>query len=155
MSGSDTSTGSKAAQDAGQALPHGFAPSPAARAETQSLAEIAQTLVDDVREAASAELALFQARAALVGDSARWVAIWGALALFCAFLAITALVFGSILTLAVHVGPLLATLIVTAILLLVTAIGAARARSTASLARRALRLSLDPAAEATNSDGDH
>ncbi|ALC11829.1 phage holin family protein [Sphingopyxis sp. 113P3] len=109
---------------------HGYAPD--GRPVTPPpvpLDKIVGDVVDDLRAAAEAEVALFKARGALAYHGTVWSSAWGFIALCALLVAMLALAFGAILVLAQNVGPLLATLIVVALLLLVAGLAAWRART--------------------------
>ncbi|NJS14575.1 MAG: hypothetical protein HC788_08175 [Sphingopyxis sp.] len=120
---------------------HGFAPNARSgnAAEREPLADIAATLIADIRATAATELALIQARAALVGDGARRAAMWGAIAGGALLVALLALVIGAILALEPYVGAAIATVIVVAMLLAIAAFAGWQARGGASDIRMALK----------------
>lgn len=105
--------------------------SPLADAEDESgsLVDRVKDLADDTRTAIEAELAWQGARAGYAGRRVTAIAAWGGLALVCAFIAVLAVAFGAILTLAPLIGPGSATAAVTAVLLVVAAAAALIARS--------------------------
>jgi uncharacterized membrane protein len=113
------------------AVRHGFAPD-AARAGSGDvappLADIAAQLIEDVKATAATEMALLQARAALAGDGALRAAMWGAIAGGTLLVAILAIVFGAVLALAPYIGPVAATLVISAGLLAIAAFAGWRAR---------------------------
>ncbi|WP_309751402.1 phage holin family protein [Novosphingobium sp.] len=95
-----------------------------------------RSLVDDVRQMVSdgrtlleAELAYQKSRAAVAGVGAKGVAVWGALALALVFFTLMALIVGALLVLAHYLGPVLATGMVTGVLLMATLGAALAARS--------------------------
>ncbi len=92
------------------------------------LEQIVGDVVDDLRATAEAELTLLKARGALAYHGVGWTSAWGFIAACALLVAMLALAFGAILVLAQHIGPLLATLIVFAVLLLVAAVAGWRAR---------------------------
>lgn len=108
---------------------HGYAPD--GRPVTPPpvpLEKIVGDVVDDLQAAAAAELTLLKARGALAYHGVGWSSAWGFVAACALLVAMLALAFGAILVLAQHIGPLLATLIVFAVLLAVAAIAGWRAR---------------------------
>jgi Putative Actinobacterial Holin-X, holin superfamily III len=130
------------ATDAGAGLGdvrHGFAPTAPhdSAAPTPPLGEIAAGLVADIKATAQSEIALIQARAALAGDGARRAAMWGAIAGGAALIALLAIIFGAIVALVPYTGAVLATLIVGAVLLVIAAVAAIRARAGAADIRAA------------------
>ena len=106
------------------------------------LEKIIGDVVENVSATAKAELALLEARGELALHGVTWTAGWGTLAACALGVAMLALAFGAILVLAPHVGPLLATLIVVAALLLVAAFAGWRARASYADIRTALRRDL-------------
>jgi hypothetical protein len=108
---------------------HGYAPDgrPVAPPPVP-LETIVGNVVDDLRATAEAELTLIKARGALAYHGVGWTSAWGFVAACALLVAMLALAFGAILVLAQHIGPLLATLIVFAVLLAVAAIAGWRAR---------------------------
>jgi hypothetical protein len=108
---------------------HGYAPDgrPVAPPPVP-LEKIVGDVVDDLQAAAAAELTLLKARGALAYHGVGWTSAWGFVAACALLVAMLALAFGAILVLAQHIGPLLATLIVFAVLLAVAAIAGWRAR---------------------------
>lgn len=136
---------SPAPSDAGtlDRVSHGYAPGgPAVTPPPVPLEKIVGDVVDNVSAAAKAELALLEARGELALHGATWTAAWGTIAACALGVAMLALAFGAILALAPHVGPLLATLIVVAALLLIAAFAGWRARSSYGDIRTALRRDL-------------
>ncbi|WP_260583455.1 phage holin family protein [Sphingopyxis sp. PET50] len=124
-------------------MSHGYAPGgPAVTPPPVPLEKIVGDVVDNVSAAAKAELALLEARGELALHGATWTAAWGTIAACALGVAMLALAFGAILALAPHVGPLLATLIVVATLLLIAAFAGWRARSSYGDIRTALRRDL-------------
>lgn len=110
---------------------HGFAPDKSGvggDGEAPPLADIAAQMIEDVKATAATELALLQARAALVGDGALRAAMWGAIAGGTLLIAVLAMVFGGILALIPHIGPVAATLIMSAGLLVIAVFAGWRAR---------------------------
>ena len=93
----------------------------------RSLLEDLEALYADGRTYLSAEIAFQQSRAAYVGARAKSVAIFGAAAALLALLALIGLTVGLIITLAPLIGPLGATLLVVAVLLIFAALCARRA----------------------------
>ena len=122
---------------------HGYAPDgrPVAPAPVP-LEKIVGDVVDNLSATAKAELALLEARGELALHGASWTASWGAIAASALGVAMLALAFGAILALTPHVGPLLATLIVVAVLLLIAAFAGWRARRSYGDIRTALRRDL-------------
>jgi VIT1/CCC1 family predicted Fe2+/Mn2+ transporter len=98
------------------------------RAAERSLVADLRALADDGRTLIEAELAYQKSRAAVAAVGARGAAGWGALALACAFFTLMAVVIGALLTLAPLIGPLGATGVVTAALLVVALVAALAAR---------------------------
>ena len=94
-----------------------------------SLVDRVKDLADDARTAVEAELAWQTARAGYAARRASAIAAWGGLALVCAFVAVLAMAFGAILTLAPLIGPGSATAVVTAVLLFEAVVAALLARS--------------------------
>lgn len=110
---------------------HGFAPDSRRRAEApdaEPLADIAARLIDDVKATANAEMELLRARAELAGDGMRRAALWGSIAGGFLLVALLILLFGAVLTLAPVVGPVGATLIVGAALVLLAGLAGWLAR---------------------------
>jgi len=108
---------------------HGYAPD--GRPVTPPpvpLEKIVGDVVDNLQASAEAELALLKARGALAYHGAGWASAWGFVAACALLVAMLALAFGAILVLAQHIGPLLATLIVFAVLLAIAAVAGWRAR---------------------------
>ena len=122
---------------------HGYAPD--GRPVTPPpvpLDKIIGDVVDNVSATAKAELALLEARGELALHGATWTAAWGTIAACALGVAMLALAFGAILALAPLVGPLLATLIVVAVLLLIAAFAGWRAQASYGDIRTALRRNL-------------
>lgn len=94
----------------------------------RSLVADLRALADDGRTLVEAELAYQKSRAAVAAIGARGAAAWGALALALVFFALMALVVGALFTLAPLIGPLGATLAVTAVLLAVAVLAGLVAR---------------------------
>lgn len=109
--------------------PERASPVMAERDDAGSLVGRVKDLADDTRTAFEAEIAFQGARAGYAGRRASRIAAWGGLALACVIVALLALAFGAILTLAPLVGPGPATAVVTGALLMVAAIAALFARS--------------------------
>lgn len=108
---------------------HGYAPDgKAATPPPVPLEKIVGDVVDNVTATAKAELALLEARGMLAWHGVGWASAWGFVAACALLVALLALAFGTILVLAPHIGPLLATLSVVAALLLVAAIAGFQAR---------------------------
>lgn len=110
-------------------ISHGYAPDgrPVAPPPVP-LEKIVGDVVDNLQATAEAELALLKARGALAYHGVGWTSAWGFVAACALLVAMLALAFGAILVLAQHIGPLLATLVVVAALLLVAAVSGWRAR---------------------------
>lgn len=128
MSSSEPDTPTPA-QRSFDGVSHGYAPD--GRPVTPPpvpLEKIVGDVVDDLRATAEAELTLLKARGALAYHGVGWTSAWGFIAACALLVAMLALAFGAILVLAQHIGPLLATLIVFAVLLLVAAVAGWRAR---------------------------
>lgn len=110
---------------------HGFAPAARGKADdgdSPALANIAASLIDDIKGAAASEIALLQARAALASDGVRRAAMWGTIAGGTLLIALLAMIFGIILALVPYLGAVLATMIVGAALVLLAALAAWNAR---------------------------
>lgn len=108
---------------------HGYAPDGRPIAPPPvPLEKIVGDVVDDLQATAAAELTLLKARGALAYHGVGWTSAWGFVAACALLVAMLALAFGAILVLAQHIGPLLATLIVFAVLLAVATIAGWRAR---------------------------
>ena len=103
---------------------------------------IVRDVVDNVAATAKAEVALLQARSALAGHGVKWASAWGFVAACALLVAMLAVAFGAILVLAASVGPLLATLIVVAVLLALAAFAGWRAKRSAGDVRTAFRSDL-------------
>ena len=124
-------------------ISHGYAPDGrAAPPPPVPLDVIVRDVVDNVAATAKAELALLQARGALAGQGVKWASVWGFVAACALFIAMLALAFGVILVLAARVGPLLATLIVVAALLVLAAVAGWFAKRSAGDVRTAFRSDL-------------
>lgn len=122
---------------------HGYAPDgPASPPPPVPLDVIVRDVVDNVAATAKAELALLQARGALAGHGVKWASAWGFVAACALLVAMLAVAFGAILVLAAYVGPLLATLIVVAALLVLAAVAGWRAKCSADDVRTAFRSDL-------------
>ena len=93
-----------------------------------SLVERVKDLADDTRTAIEAELAWQGARAGYAARKASKIAAWGGLALACVTIALLAVAFGAILTLAPLIGPGLATAMVSGVLLVAALVAALLAR---------------------------
>lgn len=139
--GAEPATSDSRSADSGfGSVRHGYAPDAGHEPKAQPpLGEIAATLMADVRATVATEVALLQARAALAGDGARRMAIWGGIAAAAAVVALLTLCIGLIFVLLPHVGPLFATLIIVALLLIVAAVGAWQARGGMADLRMALK----------------
>lgn len=122
---------------------HGYAPERRAAADAPvPLETIARDVVDNLSATARAEIALIEARGELALHGATWAAAWGTVAACALAVAILALAVGAILALAPTVGALGATLIVVAVLLMLAAFAAWRARLSYGDIRTALRRDL-------------
>jgi hypothetical protein len=104
---------------AGSAPPAAADASAAPDGADRSLLEDLEALYADGRTYLSAEIAFQQSRAAYVGAKAKSAAIFGVAAALLALLALIGLTVGLIITLAPLIGPLGATLLVVAVLLIV------------------------------------
>lgn len=114
-------------------LRHGYAPNkPATQQPPDPLSDVVSDIVQNVTATARAELRLLEARAAMVKHGAQRAAIWGFIAASALLVALLALAFGAILILATYIGPLLATVIVFAALLLLAAFASFRSRRSAA-----------------------
>jgi ABC-type multidrug transport system fused ATPase/permease subunit len=76
-------------------------------------------IFDDVRILAYAELSYYKARIAYARTVAKWTGLFASLSMFALFGAVVALILGLLLVLAQVVGPLAATICITAGFLLV------------------------------------
>lgn len=94
-----------------------------------SLVERVKDLADDTRTAIEAEIAWQGARAGYAASKASRIAAWGGIALACVFVAVLAVAFGAIMTLAPLIGPGSATAVVTGVLLIAAVVAALLARS--------------------------
>lgn len=122
---------------------HGYAPD--GRPVTPPpvpLDKIVGDVVDHVQATVKAEMALLEARGELALHGITWSATWGAVAATALGVALLALAFGAILALSPQVGPLLATLIVVAVLVAIAAFAGWRARSSYADIRTAFRRDL-------------
>lgn len=106
--------------------------------DSSSAADALRLLAGEVRAAASSEMELARACGAIVGTSVKAISIWGVVALITVFIALLALAIGLMIALADVTGPLLAALIVPAVLLCVTAFAGLRIRSAANRAKAAV-----------------
>ena len=93
-----------------------------------SLVDRVKDLADDTRTAIEAELAWQGARARYAARTASGIAVWGGLALACVTIALLAVAFGAILTLAPRIGPGSATVVVSGVLLIAALVAALLAR---------------------------
>ena len=118
----------KPAEDEPVAAPPADAEVDVAEEDEGSLVDRVKDLADDARTAVEAELAWQMARAGYAGRRVTTIAAWGGLALACAFVAVLAVAFGAILTLAPLIGPGSATAVVTAVLLVAAVVAALFAR---------------------------
>ena len=91
----------------------------AADDDAGSLVGQLKDLAGDTRTAVEAEVAWQGARAAYIAGRVSGIALWAAIALACVIVALLALAFGAILVLTPLIGAFLATLAVTAALLVV------------------------------------
>ncbi len=124
-------------------ISHGYAPDGRPLAPPPvPLEKIVGDVVDNLSATAKAELALLEARTELALHGASWTAGWGAVAASALGIAMLALAFGAILALAPHVGPVVATLIVVAVLLAIAAFAGWRAQRSYGDIRTALRRDL-------------
>jgi hypothetical protein len=116
--------------DSYDGISHGYAPHGAPSEEKPvPLSDLVRQLVDEANATVKAEVALLKARGELATQGAKKTSIWGIIALMTATVALLAFAFGVILALATLVGPLAATAIVVAALLLVSALAAWRAKA--------------------------
>lgn len=115
--------------DSYDGLSHGYAPHGATPDEAPApLVDIVNNLVDNAKATAQAEVDLLKARGEIAAQGAKTVSIWAVVALMTAFVALIAFAFGVILALATLVGPLAATGIVVAVLLVICLLAASRAK---------------------------
>ena len=122
---------------------HGYAPDgPPVAPPPVPLEQIVGDVVDNLQATAKAEFALLEARGELVLHGVTWTATWGTLAASALGVAMLALAFGAILALQPKVGPLLATLIVVAVLIVIAALAGWRARRSYADIKTALRRDL-------------
>ena len=122
---------------------HGYAPDGrSAGPPPEPLSRIVGDVVDNFSATAKAELELLEARSELALHGASRAAIWGGVAATAAGVALLALAFGAILVLSPHIGPLLATIVVVAVLLAIAAFAAWRAQLGYGDIRTALRRDL-------------
>lgn len=108
---------------------HGYAPD--GRPVTPPpvpLEKIVGDVVDNVQATVKAELELLEARGELALHGVTWTATWGAVAATALGVALLALAVGAILALSPLVGPLLATLIVVAVLVAIAGFAGWRAQ---------------------------
>ena len=108
---------------------HGIAPSPEHDEEQGSLLSDVTALYEDGKTYVTSELTFQKTRAQYAGKQGGKVAALGGAALLIANLALIALTVGAILSLETLVGPLAATLIVTAILLIAAGVLAYMAKN--------------------------
>lgn len=106
------------------------------------LEKIVGDVVDNFQAAAKAEFALLEARGELALHGVTWTATWGVIAACALGVALLALAFGAILALAPLVGPLLAALIVVAVLVAIAGFAGWRAQRSYVDIRTALRRDL-------------
>lgn len=124
---------------------HGYAPEgPAATAPPVPLEDIVRDVVDNAKATVAAELALLEARGALAAHGVKGASAWGFVAACALLVAMLAIAFGAILVLAPRVGPLLATLIVVAALIVLAAFAGWRAKAGADDIKLALRSEIAP-----------
>lgn len=122
---------------------HGYAPNGKAHVSPPvPLEQIVGDVVDNLSATAKAEFALLEARGELALHGATWTAAWGTVAASALGVAMLALAFGAILALTPEVGPLLATLIVVAVLLVIAGFAGWRAQRSYGDIRTALRRDL-------------
>lgn len=122
---------------------HGYAPGgPSAKTPPQPLGDIVRDVTDNLSATVKAEIALLEARGALAGHGIKWASAWGFVAACALLVAMLAVAFGVILVLAAYVGPLLATLIVVALLVALAAFAGWRAKVSAGDVRTAFRSDL-------------
>jgi hypothetical protein len=125
-------------------ISHGYAPDGAAQGgEPQEapmpLKHILRDVMDQASATAKAEITLLKARGDLAKKGVTTISIWGVAALILLAVALLAFAVGMILALATLIGPLLATLVVTAVLLLLAGLAGLRAKSGVSDMQIALR----------------
>ena len=96
--------------------------------DVDSLVAQVKDLADDARTAVEAEIAWQGARAGFVGKRAAIIAAWAGFALVCGFIAVLSLAFGAILALTPIIGAALATVAVTAVLIVAAMIAGLIAR---------------------------
>ena len=89
---------------------------------TGSLVDDLRDLADDTRTAVEAEIAFQSARASYVAGAGKSIALWFALALATAIIALFALAVGALFALSPLVGPWAATAIVVGALLVVAVV---------------------------------
>lgn len=104
------------------------APQDGGEDDVGSLVAQVKDLADDARTAVEAEIAWQGARAGFVGKRAAIIAAWGGFALVCGFIAVLSLAFGAILALTPIIGAALATVAVTAVLIVAAMIAGLIAR---------------------------
>lgn len=90
--------------------------------QRETIGELIGQLRDDAKAYAAAELGYYRELAGSYARDAQGAALFGAIALVFAFVAVIVLVIGALITLIPQVGPLLATIIVTVATLLVAAL---------------------------------
>lgn len=122
---------------------HGYAPDGRPIAPPPvPLDKIVGDVVDNVQATVKAELALLEARGEMALHGVTWTATWGAVAATALGVALLALAFGAILALSPQVGPLLATLIVVAVLVAIAGFAGWRAQRSYADIRTAFRRNL-------------
>lgn len=123
---------------------HGYAPDGRAAATPPPvpLEKIVGDVVDNVSATVRAELELLEARGQLAWHGVGWASAWGVVAAGALSVAMLALAFGTILILSPEIGPLLATLIVLAVLLAIAGFAAWRAKINFGYIRTAFRSDL-------------
>lgn len=97
-----------------------------------------KALIEEAQIAAASETALLRACGVIVTASLKGMALWGVVALLCAFVALLAFALGAVIALAPWTGAVAAMLIVPAILLGVAGLGAWRARANLGSMREAV-----------------
>lgn len=86
--------------------------------EHASIGDAVHRITNAAREAVDAELSLVRLRAAVFGSAAKWIAMFGVIAIITAFATIVTLMVGAVLALAPHWGLGFALLAVTGVALL-------------------------------------
>ena len=99
-------------------MSHGYAPEGRAEAPpSEPLDAIVRDLAANISATAKSEMALLEARGSLAWHAVKWASAWGFFAACALAVAMLAIAFGAIMVLAPLVGPLAATLIVVAALM--------------------------------------